>query len=167
MERVTTLKPNEARDIKKELFDEANEFFEKFKTWSLEAQFHGRDKAKAAAEPKQLSTTHADYTAHKCQRTKPILPSTETGEKSNEPFQTTTTMMEDFKAWDTPKTKKTTFTRSTPKPESCKTSPTPRSLHPKVKETAVGDSSQERHQGTSTPCGGRSDFRLGLRLPWN
>ncbi|KAK5848466.1 hypothetical protein PBY51_006078 [Eleginops maclovinus] len=50
-----------------------------------------------------LSTSHADYTAHKCLRTKPILPSVEHRERSKEPFETKTTMREAFKAWDTPR----------------------------------------------------------------
>lgn len=158
LEHEVPLKPKAAWDINQELFDEASEFFQQFKTWSLETKFHGQGKAKesspAADHDKFLSTTHSDYTAHECQRTKPVLPSMQTSEKSKEPFQATTTMKEDYKAWDTPRRlptvhkekldrpKKTTFSVCTPKPaESCKTNPKPFSLHPKLNETAVCNSS--------------------------
>ncbi|XP_020486205.2 stabilizer of axonemal microtubules 2 [Labrus bergylta] len=47
-----------------------------------------------------LSTTHADYKGHQCPRTKSILPTLQNFEKSKEPLETTTTMREDFKAWN-------------------------------------------------------------------
>ncbi|XP_074518439.1 stabilizer of axonemal microtubules 2 [Halichoeres trimaculatus] len=53
---------------------------------------------------KPLSTTHTDFIAHKCQRTKPILPTAKNYEKSTEPMQSTTTMREDFKAWNVQRT---------------------------------------------------------------
>lgn len=166
LEHEVPLKPKAVWDINQELFDEASEFFKQFKTWSLETKFHGQGKAKesspAADHDKFLSTTHADYTEHECQHTKPVLPSMQTSEKSKEPFQATTTMKEDYKAWDTPRRlptvhkekldgpKKTTFSVCTPMPaESCKTNPKPFSLHPKLNETAVCNSScnaTEKHQ---------------------
>lgn len=147
-EPIASSRPKVAWDTNEEVFD--TDFFQKFKTWSLETKFHGQGKAKesgpAADHEKFLSTTHADYTTHKCQRTKPVLPSMQSREKSKEPLQTTTTMKEDYKAWDTPQRlptvhkekpdcpKKTTFSLCPPA-ESCKTNPKPGSLHPKANET--------------------------------
>ncbi|KAF1380542.1 hypothetical protein PFLUV_G00164940 [Perca fluviatilis] len=126
------LKPKVARDMKQELSDEAREFFQQFKTWSLENKFHGQGKAKKSSPPADhdnfLSTTHADYTAHKCQRTKPFLPSKQTMEKSKEPFQATTTMKEDYKTWNTPR--RFPIVRKA-------AMDWPSSLCPKVNETAV------------------------------
>ncbi|KAK2899716.1 hypothetical protein Q8A73_012845 [Channa argus] len=48
-----------------------------------------------------LSTTHADYIPHKCQRTKPILPVMHIIERSKEPFHTMTTMRADYRPWNT------------------------------------------------------------------
>ncbi|XP_031140922.2 stabilizer of axonemal microtubules 2 isoform X2 [Sander lucioperca] len=125
-------KPKVARDMKQELSDEAREFFQQFKTWSLENKFHGQGKAKKSSPPADhadfLSTTRTDYTAHKCQRTKPFLPSKQTMEKSKEPFQATTTMKEDYKTWDTP--------RHFPNVRKAAMD-WPGSLHPKLNETAV------------------------------
>ncbi|XP_018546206.1 stabilizer of axonemal microtubules 2 [Lates calcarifer] len=146
LEPVASFGPKLAWHINQELFDGASDFFQQFKTWSLETKFHGQGKAKASSPADDnpfVSTTHTDYTPHKCQRTKPILPCVTGNEKSKEPFQTTTTMKEDYKAWDTPRRlpiirkeemewpKKTPFSVSTSKPaESCKTNPKSFSLHP-------------------------------------
>ncbi|KAG7243311.1 hypothetical protein INR49_011766, partial [Caranx melampygus] len=83
-----------------ELFNEAREFFEQFKTCSPETKSLSQGKAKVAGPPEDmfLTTTHADYIPHKCQRTKPILPSVQKEEKSKEPLPQTTTE-EAYKAW--------------------------------------------------------------------
>ncbi|KAI3376479.1 hypothetical protein L3Q82_016948, partial [Scortum barcoo] len=145
-------KPKATWDINQQLTDEASELFKQFKT--LKTKFHGQGKAKESGPPSDydnfLSTTHADYTPHKCQRTKPVLPSMLNIEKSNEPFQATTTMKEDYKAWDIPRRlpavqkgkldwpKKTGFSVCTPKPaESCSPNPKPFSLQPKLDGTAA------------------------------
>ncbi|XP_039997267.1 stabilizer of axonemal microtubules 2 isoform X2 [Xiphias gladius] len=151
-------RPKLAWQINRERFDGASEFFQQFKTWSLETKFHGQGEARVTSPPADhnafLSSAHRDYTPHECQRTKPTVPSVQSGEKSREPFQATTTMKEDYKAWDTPRRfpivhkekikqpKKTPFSGCTPKPaESCKTNPKPFRLHPKLNETAVCNSS--------------------------
>ncbi|XP_051285192.1 stabilizer of axonemal microtubules 2 [Dicentrarchus labrax] len=154
MERVSS-KPKGPWDIHQQIFDEASEFFQQFKNWSLETKFRGQGKAKGPSPPaehdKFLSTTHADYTAKQCQRTKPILPSMQSNEKSKEPFQATTTMNEDYKTWDIPRRfptvqenmdwpKRTTFSIITPKPAESKTNPKPFSHSPKLNETAGCDS---------------------------
>ncbi|XP_033466304.1 stabilizer of axonemal microtubules 2 [Epinephelus lanceolatus] len=146
-----SLKPKVALDINQELFDQTSEIFQKFKTWSLETKFHGQGKTKEFSPPADdfLSTTHADYTAHKCERTKPFLPSMQPTEKSNEPFEATTTMKEDYKAWNVAQclpivgkkqsdwARKITFPVGTPKPtESCTTNPKPFS-HPTLNQTAA------------------------------
>uniref|UniRef100_A0AAQ6IHQ8 Uncharacterized protein n=1 Tax=Anabas testudineus TaxID=64144 RepID=A0AAQ6IHQ8_ANATE len=102
---TTSFRPKVTWNINQELFDGANEFLKHFNTWSIETRFQGQRKAQVSSPPteKFLSTTHADYTTHKCQRTKPILPSVNSSEKSKEPFQALTTMREDYKAWDTPR----------------------------------------------------------------
>ncbi|XP_070786333.1 stabilizer of axonemal microtubules 2 [Enoplosus armatus] len=162
-------RPKAVLDINQELFDEASDFIQQFKTWSFESMFHGQGKAKGSSPPadhnKFITTAHADYTAHKCQRTKPVLPSMQTSEKSKEPFQATTTMKEDYKAWVTPPRippvrkeeldwpKKPTFSVCTPKPaESCKTTPKPFSVQPKLSETAVCDSSCDATQKSQCPA---------------
>ncbi|XP_032366886.1 stabilizer of axonemal microtubules 2 [Etheostoma spectabile] len=100
-------KPKVAPGGKQQLSDEAVEFFQQFKTWTLENKFHGQGKAENSSPPSDrdvfLSTTRADYTTHKCQRPKPFLPSKQNFEKSTDPFQTTTTMTEDYKMWDAPR----------------------------------------------------------------
>ncbi|XP_045921063.1 stabilizer of axonemal microtubules 2 isoform X1 [Micropterus dolomieu] len=142
LEHGTPSGPNMAWDINHKVFDKASEFFEQFKTRSLETNFHGEGKAKESSPQAEhsefLSTTHADYKAHKCQRTKPVLPPMHTIKKSMKPFQGTTTMKEDYKAWDTPQRTpivhkeeldwpmKTSFSVCIPKPaEHCKTNPKP------------------------------------------
>ncbi|KAJ4949647.1 hypothetical protein JOQ06_021156 [Pogonophryne albipinna] len=127
----------------RELFDAAHKSFE---NGSPETQFQGRGKAKESipsADVNQfISTTHADFPAHKCQRTKLILPM-EHRERANEPLESTTTMREAYKAWDTPRCrpalarpKKTTFSLITHQPiESCNTNQKPFSLNPKVSDT--------------------------------
>ncbi|XP_071333762.1 stabilizer of axonemal microtubules 2-like [Trachinotus anak] len=165
-EHTASLGPKLAWHINQELYNEASDFFQQFKTWSLETKFHGQGKAKVSGPPADhnafLSTTRADYTPHECQRTKPILPSVQNSEKSKEPFPTSTTMKDDYKAWNTPRRlpivrkdemewpKKTPNSVCTPKPaESYNTSPKPSSLPPKQNETAVCNSScnaTEKHQ---------------------
>lgn len=85
-----------------ELFNEAREFFQQFKACTPETKSPGQGKAKVAGPPEDhdafLTTTRADYTPHKCERTKPILPSVQKEEKSKEPLPPTTTK-EDYKAW--------------------------------------------------------------------
>lgn len=149
-----TLRPKVTWDINQGLFDEGSKFFEQFKTWSLETKFHSQGKAKKSSPPADhnrfVSTTHADCTAQMCQRTKPILPSMHTSGKSKKPFQATTTMREDYKAWDSPRhftsvhkeqmdgPKKTAFSVCTQNPaDSCKTNPKPFNHHPRLNETAV------------------------------
>ncbi|XP_042368604.1 stabilizer of axonemal microtubules 2 [Plectropomus leopardus] len=148
-EPAVSVRPKDVWDKNQEHFDPANERFQQIKTWSLETKFHSQGKAKEAspsADQDYLSTTHADYTAHKCERTKPILPSVKPRGKNKEPFQATTTMMEDYKVWNTPRRlpivckqqldwpKKTIF--SAKPAESCTTNPKPLSL-----QSAVCDSS--------------------------
>ncbi|XP_076581443.1 stabilizer of axonemal microtubules 2 [Chaetodon auriga] len=158
-EPAASLKPKVTWDINQEVFDKAGEFFQQFKTSSLETKFADQGKAKKCSPPadpnKFLSTTQANYTAHKCQRTKPILPSMQTSEKSKKPFQATTTMREDYKAWDSPrhfttahkevgKSKKTAFSVCTHNPaDRCKTNPKPSNLHPKLNETAVSNAKEK------------------------
>ncbi|XP_044040629.1 stabilizer of axonemal microtubules 2 [Siniperca chuatsi] len=184
LEHAAPSKPKVAWDINQELFDETSEFFRQFKTWSLETKFHGQGKAKESSPPADhnnfLSTTHADYTAPKCQRTKPIQPSMQTSEKSKELFQATTTMKDDYKAWDTPQSittvrneqqdwpKRTTFPVSTPKPaESCKTNPKPFSLQPKLSETAVCNSSCNATQKPQCPAENGAFFSFECISPGN
>lgn len=99
-------------------------------------------------QEKHQSTTHADFIAHKCQRVKPILPTTQNYEKSTEPFHSTTTMKEDFKAWNAsrrqpiiPKQELDWLKKyTTPKHESAKCprhSQTNSNLHPEPRETVV------------------------------
>lgn len=169
LEPVVSLKPKVAWDMNEELFDKAGELFQQFKTWSLEKKLQGQGKGKESGPPQEhsefLSTTHADFTAHQCQRTKPILPSMQSSEKSMEPLQATTTMKEDYKAWDTPQRfptvpkekmdwpKRTSFSVCTPKPaESCKTHPKPFSSHPKVNETALCHSGCSATQKPQSPA---------------
>ncbi|XP_010792880.1 stabilizer of axonemal microtubules 2 [Notothenia coriiceps] len=135
----------------RELFDAAHKSFE---NGSPETQFQGRGKAKESipsADVNQfISTTHTDFPAHKCQRTKPILPM-EHRERVNEPLESTTTMREAYKAWDTPRCrpeqarpKKTTFSLITHQPiESCNTNQKPFSLNPKVSDTEGGKSTEK------------------------
>ncbi|XP_059211425.1 stabilizer of axonemal microtubules 1-like [Centropristis striata] len=137
LQAAVSLKPKAAWDIHQEPLDEASQLFQEFKAWSLDNKFLGQSKAKesgpAADHDDFLSTTHADYTAHKCQRTKPILPSMQTREreKGEEPFSKTTTMREDYKGWHTPQRlpivpkdemdwpKKPTFSLGTPHKAVC------------------------------------------------
>lgn len=149
IETAVPSKPKVAWDINQDLFDDASEFFQQFRKWTLENKLQG--KAKESSPPVDpndfLSTTHATYTAHKCPRTKPVLPAMQNRERSKEPFQATTTMMDDFRAWNTPRRlpiirkeemdwpKKPSFSLSTP--EGCKTNQEPFSLLPKVSETAL------------------------------
>ncbi|XP_037613897.1 stabilizer of axonemal microtubules 2 [Sebastes umbrosus] len=100
-------KPKPAQDVNQELLDEDSELDQQFKTLSLENCCHCRCNAR---EPSQLadynnflSTTHADFTAHNCERTQPYLPSTHNLGKSRKPFQGISTMKDDYRAWDTPR----------------------------------------------------------------
>ncbi|KAK5922500.1 hypothetical protein CgunFtcFv8_019756 [Champsocephalus gunnari] len=97
-----------------------------------------------------ISTAHADFPAHKCQRTKPILPKNQR-ERTNEPLESTTTMREAYKAWDTPRCrseqarpKKATFSLITHQPiESYNTNQKPFSLNPKVSDTGECKSTEK------------------------
>uniref|UniRef100_A0A3B4TTM1 Stabilizer of axonemal microtubules 2 n=1 Tax=Seriola dumerili TaxID=41447 RepID=A0A3B4TTM1_SERDU len=176
-EHTESFGPNLAWHMNQEVFNEASEFFQQFKTWSLETKFCGQGKAKVSSPPAGhnvfLSTTHADYTPHECQRTKPILPSVQNSEKSKEPFPSVTTMKEDYKAWSTPRRlpivrkaemewpMKTPISVCTPKPsETCKTNPKPCSPHPKLNEPAVCNSSCNTTEKPQFPAenGGFSGF---------
>ncbi|XP_029382809.1 stabilizer of axonemal microtubules 2 [Echeneis naucrates] len=165
-ERAESFGPKLAYHKNQELLNEASKFFEQFKTWSLETNFHGQGKAKVSSPPADrhgfLSITHADYTPHEYQHTKPVLPSVQSSEKIKEPFPTLTTMKEDYKAWNTPRRmpiinkdqmewpKKTPIKVCTLKPaESCKTNPKLSSLHSNQEETPVHNSNcdaTEKHQ---------------------
>ncbi|XP_070849609.1 stabilizer of axonemal microtubules 2 [Chaetodon trifascialis] len=158
-EPAASLKPKVTGDINQEVFDKASEFFKQFQPWSLETKLPDQGKAKKSSPPadpnKFLSATQANYTAHKCQRTEPILPSMQTSEESKKPFQATTTMREDYKAWDSQrhftavlkevdKSKKTTFSVCTHNPaHRWKTNPKPSNLHPKLNETAVSNAKEK------------------------
>lgn len=108
LQPATSFRKKQAVETNPDPFDEASELFQQFKKWSLGVgtNFYTQGKAKELTPPANqngfLSTTHADYLAHKCQCTKPILPATQTCEKSKEPFQGTTTQREDYKVWDMP-----------------------------------------------------------------
>ncbi|KAK2863225.1 hypothetical protein Q5P01_002758 [Channa striata] len=60
-----------------------------------------RTSSPPANQDRFLSTAHADYVQHKCQRTRPILPVMQIAAKSKEPFHTMTTMRADYRAWNT------------------------------------------------------------------
>lgn len=149
IEPAVSLRPKVTWDMNQELFDEASVFLKKFKTWSLQTKFHGQGKAKKPSPPADydnfLSTTHADCSAQKCQHTRPILPCMQTSETNKKPFHATTTMREDYKAWDSPRhfttvhkeqldrPKKTTFSTCTHnRADSGNTNPKPSSLHPRL-----------------------------------
>ncbi|KAI4808729.1 hypothetical protein KUCAC02_000777 [Chaenocephalus aceratus] len=150
----------------REVFDAAHKSFE---NGSPETQFQGRGKAKesipSAEVNRFISTTHADFPAHKCQRTKPILPK-EQREKTNEPLESTTTMREAYKAWDTPRCrselarpKKATFSLITHQPiESYNTNQKPFSLNPKVSDTG-GCKSTEKPPRSAQDGGSPSLYR--------
>ncbi|XP_036932613.1 stabilizer of axonemal microtubules 1-like isoform X1 [Acanthopagrus latus] len=78
IEPAVSMRPKGTLDVNKQMYGTSEEFFEQFKTMSLENTF---------------------YTAHECPRTKPVLPSMQRSEKSKKPFQATTTTKEDYKAW--------------------------------------------------------------------
>lgn len=94
-------RPKQVWNINQELVDGASEFYKDLNNWSLDNKLPGR-KAPVCDDRTFLSTTHEHYTAHRCPRTKPILPVINT-ERSQEPLQAATTMREDYKAWDTPR----------------------------------------------------------------
>ncbi|XP_040929266.1 translation initiation factor IF-2-like isoform X2 [Betta splendens] len=73
--------------------DGANELFQHFHNCSLQSKFHGV--RQGDAEPTFLSTTHAHFTAHQCQRFRPALPPVRPTGGSKEPLQTTTMRAED------------------------------------------------------------------------
>ncbi|XP_068569576.1 stabilizer of axonemal microtubules 2 isoform X2 [Cebidichthys violaceus] len=150
---AVSLKPKVAWAVNQAILDEASALFREFKTWSLENKFHGKGKAKESSPPADhcnfLSTTRADYTEHKCQRAKPVLPSKQTRETSKRRFCGTTTMKEDYKSWDMPqrfpsvrkdeldRPEKTTFSLCTPQTaEGRKTTRKPFRHHPKSNERA-------------------------------
>ncbi|TKS92785.1 hypothetical protein D9C73_027229 [Collichthys lucidus] len=115
-------------------FDHANEFFEQFKTWSLETKFCGQGKdSSVPSDCEFVFTARTEHKAEEPQQTKTILPSVQTSEKSKAPIQMTT-MKECYKAWDTPRrfprVKKTTVSVGTPKPAESS---------PKPNETAACD----------------------------
>ncbi|XP_075999837.1 stabilizer of axonemal microtubules 2 [Genypterus blacodes] len=84
-------------------FEGTSESREKFKTWPLEPKF--QRKAEEYSPPTQnmasLSTTHADYMAHKFQRRRSARLPVEAWERKGETFQTNSTMKEDYRVWDT------------------------------------------------------------------
>ncbi|AWO97701.1 family with sequence similarity 154 member B [Scophthalmus maximus] len=104
LEPAASFRPKLAWQTNQELLEGVNDLFQQFKSWSLETKDQCRGKGQATGPPAAhdafLSTMHAAYTPHKCQRTMPILPSVRTSEKSMKPFLATTTMKEDYRAWD-------------------------------------------------------------------
>lgn len=162
---AASFRPKVALNINQELVDGTSELFKHLNNWSLETKFHGQRKAQVCSAPADhtfLSTTHAHYITHKCQRTKPILPVMNT-EKSKEPFQAMTTMREDYKAWDTPRhvpvrtedmeRKKKTLSVWGPTPaESCKTNLKPCNFNSKANETAVRNSSCNASEKPQRPA---------------
>lgn len=76
-----------------------------FKAWTLEAKFPSPGKGGKKYDPNlYLSTTHSDFTTHKLSRTKPIIQKRGPGQEiSKAPFEGTTTMRDDYRAWDLPR----------------------------------------------------------------
>ncbi len=72
-----SLRPKGTPNTNQELLNKDRKFLKPFKNLSLETKVQDRGKTKEFSPPaglnRFLSTTHADYTAHKCQRPKPIL----------------------------------------------------------------------------------------------
>ncbi|XP_044196729.1 stabilizer of axonemal microtubules 2 [Thunnus albacares] len=154
LERPVSCRTKQAWDTNPDPFDEASEFLQQFKRWSLGTKFHTQGRAKESSPPADhsgfLSTTHADYTAHRCQHTRPVLPCPQTCERSKEPFQAMTTQKEDYKVWDTPRClstdhkelncpKKTTFSvpQSASHAETSKTTPKLVNLRPKMEPNRI------------------------------
>ncbi|XP_040887755.1 stabilizer of axonemal microtubules 1-like [Toxotes jaculatrix] len=157
---LASVGPKFAWQINQKLIDGEDEFFQQFKTWSLETKFHGKGKAKVSSPPADhkafVSTVHVNYKPHECQRTEPIQPSVQSREKGREPFHSMTSMKEDCKFWDTlqhipivhkeemEQSKKTPHSVCTPKPaERCKTNPKPSNAHSKLNETAASNSREK------------------------
>ena len=90
--RIVPSKPEVARDTNRDLSDDAIELFQQFRRWTLRDTLQDKPRESSAA-----------YTVHKCQCTKPFLPSVEKGERSNGTFQVMTATMEEFKAWNRPR----------------------------------------------------------------
>ncbi|XP_069561318.1 uncharacterized protein [Brachyistius frenatus] len=157
-----SLRPKIAWDMKKTHLDEASEFFEKFHSWSLETKFHCQ--AKECSPPfdhKIASTIHSNCLAHKCQGTKPFLPSMQTGEKNKEPPQVPTSTKTDCGVRGEPQKDqdwpmKTTFSVCKPKyAQNYKTTPNTSSPLPRMNNS---------WNGTEKPpcpaeCRGSSGFR--------
>ncbi|KAG7495957.1 hypothetical protein JOB18_009244 [Solea senegalensis] len=105
-ESTASFRPNLVWQTNPKLFDRASELYQQFKNCSLENKHHCQDKFQVSRPPADhdayLSTTHAVYVPHKCERTRPILPSVLHSKKSKEPFLATTTMKEDYRAWNVP-----------------------------------------------------------------
>lgn len=164
-----------------ELSDGASELFKHFNIWSLGTKFHSQGKAQVSSLPADhsfLSTTHAHYIPHKCQRTKPILPVMNITEKSKEPFQAMTTMREDYKAWDTPRhvpvrteemeQKKKPHSVCGPAPaQSCKTNSKPCNLNPKANKTAVCNASCNTTEKPQRPAGNETFSGFHYMSPGN
>nr|XP_020480044.1 uncharacterized protein LOC109974267 [Monopterus albus] len=171
-EPAASFTPKMAWDINQERTDGASEFFKHFKTQSPETKFHGQGKARvfspAADHTEFISTTHADFTPLKWQRTEPILPSMQISQ-SKEPFHATTTMREAYKDWNTlrqlPAVHKEDMAWPWKSPvsactaaaaESCKTTNKPLRPDPKMTEAAVCNSrcnASWMHQSTSADKG--------------
>lgn len=106
LENSASLRRNLVWQTGQQPCDRGGELSQPFQTWPLESQPHCQGKDQMSRPPADLnaylSTTHAAYVPHKCERTRPILPCGQSGMKIEEPFLPTTTMKEDYKAWDIP-----------------------------------------------------------------
>ncbi|XP_075306993.1 uncharacterized protein LOC142368678 [Odontesthes bonariensis] len=173
---VESPRPKETCATNQEIHDRANEFFEQFKSWSLETKHQGQTtESNLPAEHKFQSTTHADSLAPQRQGTNSASLSKQTSERSTEPLQATVSMKECCRAWDRPQRltgpldwpMKTTFSGAQPK--SVETSQTSSNLHPTVAENAVFKCSWKETQRHQPPAekGGFSPFQCTASMCWS
>jgi len=174
-ENVESSRPKATCATNQELHDRANEFFEQFKSWSLETKHQGQTtESNLTAEHKFQSTTHADSLAPQHQGSKSALLSRQTSERSTVPFQDTVSMKECCRAWDRPQRNTpldwpmtTTFSGCKPKP--AETNQTSSSLHPRVTENAAFKCSWKETQRNLPPAekGGFSPFQCTTSMCWS
>lgn len=97
-------KPVKAKEAWKsncDSFQGTTEFHDQYKSWPLQPkQLHKKENYRPPeGDMALLSTTQADYVAHDYQKVQRVRPPIHAWEKDKKPFQGTSAMKEDYRAW--------------------------------------------------------------------
>ncbi|XP_030046285.1 stabilizer of axonemal microtubules 2 [Microcaecilia unicolor] len=117
-ELTKSCKPEQGKIGSDARFDGTSEFHDSFQPWSVSLpQFHKFPDYVAPSTPMDMdTTTHIDYIQKRLSPVGPFKPVSQR-KKCNAPFQSSTTMKEDFRAWDSSRTGIIKRDEQMPKPD--------------------------------------------------